>query len=694
MKQKRKLMMRFSPLVLSLTLLICIFISSSPPNPKSSAQDSSTSSELPSDLAPISVWNVNDIEQLAVMGRGTPLHAEWSPDGEWFVVQTSIGVWIYPEDDLDSPPRQLAADYGPILTFTFHPDSHQIATAHPDGEVVVWNIEMNTINMSFDTTQIGLSQLVYAPNGNRLATISARPYQHARNDQRIILWDMTASQPIIEIFNGTNFTPQGAVFSADSSVMVTSLTNLGHAWEEGLLQWWDTESGDLLRTEENVILDVQATPDGRYLVGEAPYQYLLQMIDLSTSETLNSPFLGDGWLEGRPFALTQNRIFIISRRFDEESETRIVELATYDLNSETFVVETGVEYSTWHISVHPDEHVVSMINSNGTIKHWDMNAHEWLSENSHFLGPIGAIAIVSDDSIVTGAGDFLSFWNMQTGDRQDRRGLGGIVELDLSNDGQWLLIGSGSGQIHRMQISDRSITHTFDIYDARLTALAISHDEKYIVTGGSDRIEYNARRLLSVWEITSNQDLVQTSEVDSDDIAYELTYSPNDDLIGMGTDRGAYIWHGVPVALGYKPNMGNTFASRLEQQIETDGYSVVAVEFTADSTYMVAGESIRPDEYHAPSGNVYIIDVETEQVIGELRELEDQLTDVAVSPDGSIIAVSDLNEVTLWSMRTRELIQTLPIGGSQLEFSDDGRLLVIASEGTVQLWGVPEPSND
>lgn len=68
--------------------------------------------------------------------------------------------------------------------------------------------------------------------------------------------------------------------------------------------------------------------------------------------------------------------------------------------------------------------------------------------------------------------------------------------------------------------------------------------------------------------------------------------------------------------------------------------------------------------------------------------------DMAYSPDGTILAVglSD-RTVRLWDTATQESLAVLDerTGVSDLEFSQDGTLLVTSGGGTIRLWGVPPP---
>jgi WD40 repeat protein len=74
---------------------------------------------------------------------------------------------------------------------------------------------------------------------------------------------------------------------------------------------------------------------------------------------------------------------------------------------------------------------------------------------------------------------------------------------------------------------------------------------------------------------------------------------------------------------------------------------------------------------------------------GQVKQTIPGVPAVFFSPDGSLVAGVDYNEISLWDVQTGNRIVTLPGGALDIGFSPDGILLTaVSGSGCITLWNV------
>lgn len=157
-----------------------------------------------------------------------------------------------------------------------------------------------------------------------------------------------------------------------------------------------------------------------------------------------------------------------------------------------------------------------------------------------------------------------------------------------------------------------------------------------------------------------------------DSFANDITFSPNGQLLAAGTlQDGVKLWNVRDRILVASLGTGD----------------VRSLAFSPDSRYLVTGDS----------GEQSVVRIWELAEATLVRTLDPSLTpwvsSVALSPDGSLIAVGTNKHVHLFRFTDGLLLHTFNLGGMQVAFSPDGRQLAVAENvPIVHIWNLADYS--
>jgi len=162
--------------------------------------------------SPISPANASQVVELRRIGRGTISKVEWSPDGSTLAVAGSVGVWLYPADDLGQPPRLLEGHTERILDLAFSPDGILLATGSADGTARIWDVAQGTTQQILNPQSEEMEwvhTVAFSPDGKTLATGSSY--------RTVNFWDTATgtAQPSLDDFCGLY--PYSLAYSPDGT---------------------------------------------------------------------------------------------------------------------------------------------------------------------------------------------------------------------------------------------------------------------------------------------------------------------------------------------------------------------------------------------------------------------------------------------------------------------------------------------
>lgn len=640
---------------------------------------------VPLPQEPITPDNVDQIQQLAMWGKGRIEQLAYSPDGKILAVGTTAGVWLYNAETLVQLRFINTGNFVGSLAFTS--DNQKLVTDVGASTLATWDVATSELLNSVRMRE-GYQGSVVASPGPSVFSQEAMLLAATLDDRTVGLWEVANGQrlQVLRSNNGSE-TIKTLAISPDQSLLATGINNK-------LIKLWDIRTGNplhILTGPEGNLYSLAFSPDSKILATGADKG----KVWLWDTQTGTSISILEG---GSPSSFVGALAF--------SSDNAQLAAAVYEPSSASGTDST-VNLQLWRVA-------------DGTLLHT-------------LKGDRGAISLVfSPDNrlLVSGASDgSVRRWDSQTGalvnelnDFDASQGQAGQMPpiLAFLLDDNVFISNPSNYQIELWNLKKGQLVKTLAGHKSMITNLVIStHYDKLV---SSERWDNTIR----VWDPTTSQ-ILGIYEVYID-IGYgkELAISPNGQLIAIGDARArqravyksadldkwvyqlpkenwssnpAFSPDGQKIAWFPGPTMGAVSKAENGELLHTleTGDHDSGLGFSPDSQVLAIGDQ---------TGAVQLWDIATGDLLNILSsETGNRVASLTYSPDGRILAVG-LQDVQLrlgaltptiwlWDVKTSTLLKA--IEGYQanviyLAFSSDGTLLATASlDGTMRLWGVPPP---
>lgn len=182
---------------------------------------------------------------IARLGRGSVRDMEFSPDGQYFAVGTTIGLWMYQLSTL-SPITLWETDRGSIDGVTFSPDSRWIASTTLHEALRVWDIQNKSciaeMEFSEKRDRVGITKPVFSADGERLVAF--------KEHNKVYVWCPCTGTKMRETeikLNGTENESINGVyptcFSPDLSLLAGTCYDHRNRTAE-FIALWNVETGE------------------------------------------------------------------------------------------------------------------------------------------------------------------------------------------------------------------------------------------------------------------------------------------------------------------------------------------------------------------------------------------------------------------------------------------------------------------
>jgi WD40 repeat protein len=340
------------------------------------------------------------------------------------------------------------------------------------------------------------------------------------------------------------------------------------------------------------------------------------------------------------------------------------------------------------VAFSPDGSILASGSFDHTIILWDVSSGQSIREiTAEEVGSIKDIAFSPDGSslAVSGSYNTVVILDVETGQLIGRPLTGHtdwVPSMAFSPDGETLASGSADGTVILWDVADgQSIGEPLSIHTSTVFSVAFSPDGETVVSGGADGI-------VALWNVESHQ-LIGEPFNPGVDAVRSVAFSPDGGLLAVGgcyaedyiicPEGGIFLWD-----VHTRQAVGETLAGHAGP--------VYDVAFSPDSHLLVSSA--------AWDDTIILWNVETGESADELVFGSTQsVYNVAFSPDGSMLAAAGctereiacpLGKITLWNMTDNQSsgasLSNYTASVYSIAVSPDGSTLALGGSGTITLW--------
>jgi hypothetical protein len=304
------------------------------------------------------------------------------------------------------------------------------------------------------------------------------------------------------------------------------------------------------------------------------------------------------------------------------------------------------------------------------------------------LPEMGYITVLSPNGRILASemlGTIITLWDTNTGQKISSlvKHEQPIEELNFSPNGKTLASVDLNGMIVLWDVATQQPIHIMtspktSIYRDLLT---FSPDGRFLASSAED--------LVTLWDVTTGE---QTGQFEALFSVYNMAFSPDGKYLAAADLGYVYLWDIMS---------GQQEPTQIEQTISI--ISRYPVVFSLDGNILFYSACSQADNQrsHCLAGEIRLWDIDKNLLITSFSGPTSEVTEMAISPDGNILAASFCSQtgqtgcagsqVNIWNLATRTIFYQFDVTGGikDLIFSADGKTVVSASDNkAVIFWDI------
>ena len=553
---------------------------------------------------------------IARLGRGKGGNMAFSPDGQYFAVGTSIGLWLYELPTL-SPIAFWDTERGMTGGVSFSPDGSQIVTSTFAENVKIWDVERGICTTKIDDHgKQAISNPIFSQDGQYLAAASCR-----MKNAKIYVWCPHTGTKVRETEILSPYDVYPLCFSPDLSLMVGK-NNEGKNRDRDIgdgdsITVWQVETGEQ-------IADITGHPD-----------------------------------RVRRFCFSPCGRFLAAGNWHGAIHVWDVESGQLE--------RTYADYGESHMYPYflPEGELITAAVSERKIEIWHVEKSEKLDEFEHRGNRSTVHFSDSGTQLALANSSEIQIWTK--GDNSDAHTVstlyGHITTMDtlvFSSDEKTLAAGLWNDNVLLWDVASKRS------YRPHSEKLPGTSHHVYLSASGKLLSTCRDRNLLKVWEVGKREPIVELTASEADLMRPEAFAPTRHRLARADDEHSIHIWEYTPT-----PESGSEDSAwKKHTTLVGHTMSIKGLAFSLDGKRLASVAAGIPDTAKTPERDARLWDVDAGEEITKLAtKFSDSkvygssaghIADIAFSPRGDIIAGGQFGEIILWDATDGKTLMRIP----------------------------------